>query len=158
MDDDHLLSVGIDEDRLAISLFDVSDISDPKLTDRELLDAWGSEAQYESHAFNYFADEDALAVPSWSTSGDPVLEVLDAQVDALAYKGQVRQEEVLGAFDAGVRECAPIRRSVFMERFAYALSSAGITVTSLDDPTVTLAAVPYLGIDPCLDGGGRGDW
>ncbi|MBN1335203.1 MAG: beta-propeller domain-containing protein, partial [Deltaproteobacteria bacterium] len=58
MDDDHLLSVGMDESgwdwRLAVSLFDVSDIANPKLADRELLDAWGSEAQYESHAFNYF--------------------------------------------------------------------------------------------------------
>ncbi len=163
MDDDHLLSVGMDESggdgwRLAVSLFDVSDISDPKLADRELLDAWGSESQYESHAFTYFADEDALAVPSWSIAGDTVLEVLDARVKGLSSKGQLRQDEVLAAFGDRVIDCAPIRRSVFMERITYALSSAGITIAALDDPTTPLKSVPYLGIDPCVDGYGREGW
>lgn len=153
LDDDHLLSVGMDEDgsdwRLAVSLFDVSDFEAPVLADRELLDAWGSESQYEHHAFNYFAASNSLTIPSWSLSYEPVLEVLDARVEGLTYTGQVRQDAVLAAFGRDVSDCAPIRRSVIMEDYAYALSNAGFTVTSLADPATAVAAVPYLAVDPC---------
>ncbi|MBN1335130.1 MAG: hypothetical protein JXB39_04160, partial [Deltaproteobacteria bacterium] len=100
----------------------------------------------------------ALAIPSWATEGDPVLEVLHATIEGLDPKGRIRQDGVLAAFPSDVAWCAPIRRSVIMEQYAYALSSAGFTVASLDDPTSPLASVPYLGIDPCWGEDGREDW
>lgn len=157
MDEDHLLSVGMDEDSggswyLAVSLFDVSDLEDPQLADRELLDATSSESQTEHHAFNYFADQDALAIPSWTTLYEPVLEVIEATTAGLEPTGRVYQDEVLEAFSSDVTTCAPIRRSVIMDEYAYAVSAAGFTVATLDAPEDTLAAVPFTGVDPCEAG------
>ncbi len=156
MDEDHLLSVGMDESRsgswqLAVSLFDVSDLSEPLLSDRELLDAWGSEAQSDHHAFNYFAAQDALAIPSWALEGDPVLEVLVATPEGLEPSGQLRQDQVLEAFSTDASSCAFIRRSVIMDDLVYGVGSAGFTVAALDAPQDVLAAVPFGGLDPCND-------
>jgi len=149
-----LLAVGMDETssgdwRLAVSLFDVRDPQSPTLQDRELLDAWSSEAQDDHHAFNYFSDQHALAIPSWSTEGSPVLEVLEARVGGLDYTGQVPQEALLEGLDEYDVYCAPVRRSVIMDEYAYAISSAGFTVATLDAPEEVLEAVPFTSVDPC---------
>jgi hypothetical protein len=156
MGENHLLSVGMDETedwdwKLAVSLFDISDMSAPALADRVLLDAAESEALDEHHAFNYFADQDALAIPSWADSGEPVLEILDARASGLSHSGQLSQQQVLESFDAQAWTCAPVRRSVIMDRYAYAVGSAGFTVATLDAPDEVLAAVPFEGLDPCSD-------
>jgi len=156
MGEDHLLAVGMDQDdswdwKLAVSLFDISDIHNPQLADRVMLDASESEALNEHHAFNYFADQDALAIPSWSSGGDPVLELLHVTTAGLSHTGQIAQDDVLTSFDAEAWACAPVRRSVIMDRYAYAIGSAGFTVASIDEPNEILAAVPFEGLDPCND-------
>ncbi|MDP6932750.1 MAG: beta-propeller domain-containing protein, partial [Myxococcota bacterium] len=128
MDEDHLLTVGMDEGddgwRLAVSLFDVSDMEEPVLADRELVDAYGSEAQSEHHAFNYFADTQTLTIPSWTTEYDSVLEVLEATPEGLDWVGSVPQDTVLE--DQEDTWCAPVRRSVIMEEMVWAVSAAGL--------------------------------
>ncbi|MCK6504103.1 beta-propeller domain-containing protein [Myxococcota bacterium] len=148
MDSTHLLAVGQDADwNLQVSLFDVGDLEHPRLVDRVSLDAYGSEAQYEPHAFNYFADQDALAIPAWTTSEEPALEILEATPEGLSYTGRLRQEEVL----ARIYEpwCAPVRRSVIFEDQAMAVSNAGLTVAPLSDPGTVANALPFEGLDPC---------
>jgi hypothetical protein len=149
MDDDHLLSVGIDGDwKLAVSLFDVSDIMAPTLIQRLSLEAGSSESQYEPHAFNYFAEQDALAIPAWSDDYEPVLEVLTATTSGLSYGGRISQEAVLEA--TGVDSyCAPVRRSVIFEDQAFAVGGAGLTVAALSDPDTVVQSVPFVGVDPC---------
>jgi hypothetical protein len=161
MGEDHLLSVGIDGDwNLAVSLFDVGDIRAPKLVQRLSLEASSSESQYEPHAFNYFAEQDALAIPAWSFEGEPVLEVIEATTAGLAYGGRVVQDAVLAA--TGVDSaCAPVRRSVIFEDQAFAVGGAGLTVAALEDPDTVVQSVPFLGVDPCAWEGGsgeEGDW
>lgn len=155
MEEGWLLAVGMDEGspgwQLSVSLFDVRNLDEPLLADRELLDAWGSEAQEDHHAFNYFADQAALAIPSWASEGEPVLEVLDARTTGLTPLGRIHQDDVLESFSDTADGCSPIRRSVIMDRYAYAVSSAGFTVATLDDPAITLGYVPFLGLDPCYD-------
>ncbi|NOY25910.1 MAG: hypothetical protein GXP62_08570 [Oligoflexia bacterium] len=149
MDDTHLLSVGMGGDwRLQVSLFDVADILQPRLVDQQSLDAYGSESQYEPHAFNYFADQDALALPAWSRDDLPGLEVLVARPDGLSYTGRIDQEELLASFP-GAESCAPVRRSVILEDQTVAVSNAGLTVAPLDDPQATVAVAPFTGLDPC---------
>ena len=148
MDETHLLAVGQDEDwRLQVSLFDVGDLSNPILVDRVSLDAWGSEAQYEPHAFNYFADQDALAIPAWTTTEDPALEILVATPTDLSYTGRLSQDEVLQ--ETYEPWCSPVRRSVIYEDQAFAVSNAGLTVAPLSDPEGVVAALPFEGLDPC---------
>ncbi len=149
MGDDHLLAVGIGGDwRLQVSLFDVSDLSAPTLVDRVSLDAYGSEAQYDHHAFNYFAEQDALAIPAWSYDDAPGLEILQATTTGLSYTGRLEQTAVIEALPSA-RQCSPIRRSVIFEDQAYAVSSAGLTVAPLSDPGDVVGALPFVGLDPC---------
>ncbi len=156
MDENHLLTVGMDDGGdggqwgLAVSIFDVTDLEEPFLQDRLIVDAWGSEAQSEHHAFNYFAEKDALAIPSWSYDGAGVLEVFEANVETgLSHTGSVVQEAVLA--QTTYSYCANVRRSVIMEDSIWAISSAGLTATPLDAPSDEIAAVPFVGIDPCVD-------
>jgi len=155
MDDDHLLSVGQDQDDagswyLAVSLFDVSDLDSPALASRVLLDAWSSEAQSDHHAFNYFADAELLAIPSMTTADESVLELLHATPDGLSSIGRVSQAAVLA--DSGLEPwCVPVRRSVVMDDDVWAVSEAGLTAAAIADPSTTKAEVPFLGTDPCSD-------
>ncbi|MBU0756201.1 MAG: beta-propeller domain-containing protein [Planctomycetes bacterium] len=72
--EDHLLSIGKDTDLqeefawyqgLQLSLFEISDFSDPFLSHKELIGDRGtfSEALYQSHAFTFWGDEHLLAFP-----------------------------------------------------------------------------------------------
>jgi len=164
MDEDHLLAIGMDQEapsdsewRVSASIFDVSDLSNPTLLQRELLDAWGSEAQGEHHAFNYFAETETLTVPVWSTSGHSALEVLTATPGELSSQGQLVQPSSLTEVDEW---CTAIRRSIIMEDVVWATSSGGLTAASLESPTTVLATVAYDGVDPCYDmyGGWQEDW
>ena len=72
--DDHLLTIGQDTENmgdfawfqgLQISVYDISDLTDPVLNDMEIIGSrgTGSEALHDHKAFNYFAPKDVLAFP-----------------------------------------------------------------------------------------------
>ncbi len=71
--DDHLLAIGRDADEngrvngLQVSLFDVSDLNNPSLVDSYLITPEGgwswSAAEWDHHAFAYFAESGVLSVP-----------------------------------------------------------------------------------------------
>jgi hypothetical protein len=68
IDENHLVALGRDgSHKLEVSLFDVSDLSAPVLVDQYLLganDTWvWSQAEYDPHAFAYFPEFHALAIP-----------------------------------------------------------------------------------------------
>jgi len=162
IDDGFLVSVGMETDtggwgnQLAVSLFDVTDISNPYLKERELLDAWGSEAQNEHHAFNYFAPTESLTIPSWATQGETVLEVLHVTTEEIDPIGRIAQSTTLSGTDF---QCAGVRRSVVMDDWVWAVSNAGMTAAQIDDPEGQQFAVPFQGVDPCAGGYyGEGWW
>ena len=73
IDANHLVGIGRDADprtgrpdALQLSLFDVSDMTDPQLVDRYTFEGgrstW-SAAEHDHHAFRYFAQQETLAVP-----------------------------------------------------------------------------------------------
>src|SRR5262249_33466472 len=79
LDHDHQIGIGQGQGAqvgnfhtIQISLFDVGDLSNPKLVDQKLYDAGqgsvSSEAQYDPHAFSYFAEQGVLAIPSMTYS------------------------------------------------------------------------------------------
>ena len=71
MDDNHLLTIGKDATETGIpggvqlSIFDVTDLANPTLVDKRIIGSAGtwSEAETNPKAFNYFAEQDALAIP-----------------------------------------------------------------------------------------------
>lgn len=150
MDEDHLLTIGTEDDwSLSISIFDVSDLENPTLQDRLTLDASSSEASYDHHAFNYFAAEQVLAVPSWTDDGDSVLEVIHATPDEpLSSYGRVDQSELIAA--SGEESwCGSVRRSVVMEEYVYSVSGLGLVAAEITDPSHVLSTVAFEGTDPC---------
>jgi uncharacterized secreted protein with C-terminal beta-propeller domain len=75
LDDTHLLGVGRDGNLLKLSLFDVSNLAQPREIDHyEIAPAgwvwwWGSgsEAEYDHHAVSYFPETHTLAIPIYGT-------------------------------------------------------------------------------------------
>lgn len=73
IDANHMIGLGRDADprtgraeELQLSLFDVTDITDPQLVDRYTFegDTWTwSVAEHDHHAFRYFAQQETLAIP-----------------------------------------------------------------------------------------------
>lgn len=154
MDDGHLLAVGMDEDesgwQLAFSIFDVTDLYNPALATRLLVEASSSEAQSDHHAFNYFAEKEVLAVPSTTWEGESVLEVIHATTDTLTSLGRISQSAVLE--EAGLDEwCAPVRRSVVMDDDLWAVSEAGLTAAAIAEPETVKASVAFIGTTSCSD-------
>jgi hypothetical protein len=160
--DGYLVSVGMETDtggwgnQLAISLFDVTDMENPTLKERELLDAWGSEAQNEHHAFNYFPPTESLTIPSWATQGETVLEVIHVTTEEIEPIGRIAQSQTLTTDDYW---CTGVRRSVVMDDWVWAISNAGMTAAQIADPSGQQFAIQFQGVDPC-DGGyyGEGWW
>ena len=158
MGDGHLLAVGMEASEegwatnLSVSIFDVSDLSEPSLASRlQIEDAYGSEAQYEHLAFNYYAPEGVLLMPAntENSSGSELL-LIQAEVDQeLAELGRINQDSLVSD-DEGESWCMGFRRSVVIENYAYAISNAGISIANLDDEEPTsVHQVPFTGVDAC---------
>jgi uncharacterized secreted protein with C-terminal beta-propeller domain len=150
MGDNHLLALGMEQvgDNwdfdLSVSIFDVSDISDPRLQDRITLDAWNSESQNEHHAFNYFPPTQSLSIPSWRNEGSSVLEVIHADpTEELKSRGRIAPNF------SGDSWCTNVRRSVIINETVWAVSDAGLVAADVYDPTDIQATISYAGIDPC---------
>ncbi|MBN2800157.1 MAG: beta-propeller domain-containing protein [Deltaproteobacteria bacterium] len=147
MDEEHLIAVGMESGSLQVSIFDVSDLSDPQLSHRLALDAGGSEAQWDHHAFNYFAPTESLSLPSYTWGGEVALEVVHATTDQLSSYGRLSQPASF--LEEGQEWCGAIRRSVVMDDVVWAVSSGGLSAALVEDPSALVAAVPFSGVDPC---------
>ena len=143
MGEDYLLGLGRYADPatgipqgLQLSLFDVSDLSQPDLLDTYSFsqELWGghSEAEWDHHAFSYFAAHDTVAVPVnlawWDTAQLHVFNVTRA--DGIQFLGQVEHD-------------AAIRRSFQVGDYLYSVSDTTIKVNAIGDPSVEVAALHY---------------
>ncbi|MDP6200256.1 MAG: beta-propeller domain-containing protein, partial [Candidatus Poseidonia sp.] len=166
---DHLLTIGfgpanedgtgLDWAGTQLSLFDISDATDPQQADvirlspvsmeNEYMWTWSwSEATYEHKAFQYWAPKSLLAVPlstyRWVNTNDRygyghyeyitklvLVEVNETDGELNTY-GEVNHSSLFDT-DGESRwwDDRNIRRSIFMGDFVYAISSAGITATNL---------------------------
>ncbi|HAX77628.1 MAG TPA: hypothetical protein DCY88_17780 [Cyanobacteria bacterium UBA11372] len=124
------LVLGIGQDRdpltgmrtLKVSLFDVTDIKNPKEVESFLFEGQyaSSEAQWDHHAVSYFPGSDILAIPyqkSWSEQGLRVFHV--DGVDGLTVLGDIKHQG------------EPIRRSLRIGNDLYAISDKQVTAYNL---------------------------
>ncbi len=148
--DDKLLTIGVGGDenganwRAQVSMFDVSDFSQPRQMDVEELSSegeWGgSEALYEHKAFQYWAPKKLLAVPastySWTSDSYYYRSRLDLiTVDTtggLSHYGSIDHSEFFNSDPTRWWDYRDVRRSIFMGNFIYAISDRGITVHNVD--------------------------
>jgi len=162
MDENHLITLGKDADLdgemvwyqgVQLCLFDVSDPNDPQLLDRVVLGTRGteSEALNDHHAFNYFADQDALAVPICLSEGGPGGPILGEPTFRGLYVYRVTPAdgfELLGRI--ATQDKAPVycgwwsngqdwTRSVFVDSDVYAVTSEVVRAAPLAD----VSSVPW---------------
>jgi hypothetical protein len=167
IDRDHLLAIGQDVPenggwprRVKLSLFDVSDFANPKEKFTQLVgEAHGfSEALHDHRAFTWFASRSTLAIPfvdyrpwwssdsTWSTFTSEVRVFRVDPVRGISALGSVPVKDMYERYsthswDAYGRWYA--RRSVVVDRYVYAISSAGIRVAPLEDPERPLKTVEF---------------
>ncbi|HXG09269.1 MAG TPA: beta-propeller domain-containing protein [Gemmataceae bacterium] len=135
-----LLGIGRDADettgrilRLKISLFDVSDLSNPTLLDDHLIgsdDGWGvsSEAEWDHHAVAYYPEFQTLAIP------------VDSFPQSSLWVFQIDPEtgfHLLGE----VEHDGPVMRSLRIEDMLYSVASDSVKVQPIREPSVTVAEV-----------------
>jgi hypothetical protein len=176
MDETHLLAIGVDlpgdgpvdwrQRSLQLSVFDVSDISAPKLSARARIGtAWAySQALWDHHAFTWFAEKKLLAVPffDWDPTVNPSsgaywgsftsdLRVFQIAADSITLKGALTMKDLFITYGDGNWRWmwSPwIRRSVMASdsagaTFVYAVSDAGIRVADVEQLSVPLATVSF---------------
>ena len=153
---DEETGTGLDWSHTRLSLFDVSNFSNPQagailsLTpvndpDEGWTWAW-SEATYEHKAFQFWAPKGMLAVPvntyrydSWVDANNDYhwnyewiskLMIINVTEDDLTLHGEVNHSDF---YDDGHHwwSSTNIRRSIFMGDYIYAISHGGITATNL---------------------------
>ncbi len=159
LDAGHLLTVGRDANAegqvkgLKLEIFDVTDPTAPASVTRVLIgDDWGtwSEAQYDPHAFQYFAARSLLAIPvsgwapvaqgsdTWEYHSDLfVFKVSNTAIAKLGTVSHVGLLDQLGV-NTGCRQwwgwnVAYISRGLFIEDYVYSISNLGVLVHDTRD-------------------------
>jgi uncharacterized secreted protein with C-terminal beta-propeller domain len=150
IDENHLLTIGRDatvEGRvrgLQLQIFDVTDGKNPILAQKYTYSSteYGqTEATYDHKAFTFFAEKGLLAFPyyAYSTTGTfrSSLEVFKVDV-ATGFKklGSIDHTSLLQSSPTGY--CGgyygpSVRRGVFLENIAYAISYGGIVAKDVND-------------------------
>jgi len=161
--EEHLLAVGeaVDPSGVQISLFDIGDLTDPQLADREIVDTgWsGSEAIWDHHAFNYYEPFDLFAVPinnsyDWGEVDFAGLYVYDVTVEeGITYVGgmdaSVFVDETVDEYY--VQYCSQVRRSIVIEDVLYGVASGGIIAAPVTQPDLSLAVLAFPDNGDCDD-------
>ena len=127
---DQLVTVGREEWRVAISLFNVADVFNPFLESRVILghsNTWSSSsALYEEKAFKVLPDEDLILLPIYQ-NGQRGLQIIDLLDDRLVERGWVQTEDT------------PLRAQPWADRVIAVGSESFFTVdaTDRDAPEMT---------------------
>ena len=156
---DEETGLGLDWSNTRLSLFNVSNFSDPQETqtlsiapvenpdDEGWSWAW-SEATWEHKAFQYWAPKGMLAVPMNTYRYDyyyddegryhydyewvSKLVIVNITEDSMQIHGEVNHSQFYETEDNHWWNSYNIRRSIFMGDYIYAISHAGVTVTHLE--------------------------
>lgn len=169
--EDHLLTIGVhvpdpgqggqvdwQERRMKLSIFDVSDLANPREAHTELVGtAHGySEAVWEHKAFNFFAERGLLAIPfadfrpgEASYWDNFVSDVRVFRIDAQAGitpVGSVSMSDIYQTYayqDWSWTWSPWVRRSVIADDFVYAISDAGVRVAHVDSLATPIATATF---------------
>ena len=133
---DLLFSIGWDEGRVAASLFDVADPSNPTLASRVFLsDSWGgfSESLYDEKALKILSEENLALIPfsvNWSDSGDTGHRIQLLEIDR-ASKSLIPRGRIVHEFEP--------RRSAMVDGALASISQRQIVtadISNRDNPSI----------------------
>jgi len=157
IDSTHLLTVGRDVDPVTgadlgfqVSLFDVSDMTQPRLVDRHLFAGnWtSSEASWDHHAFLYDPESGTLALPLSRHETIWIDENGDGQADwpqteytttLSVFTVSAEGLEVAGEIEHG----STVRRSLRIGEVLFSLSHNSIKASDLVDPSRSLGSLVF---------------
>jgi uncharacterized secreted protein with C-terminal beta-propeller domain len=174
IDDDHILAIGRDPGNWwggapKISIFDVSDMADPKEVQKLVLGGsdW-TQAEWDHHAFTYYPEKKLLGLPitgygdatpgvsEWWKTYRSALAVFT--IDAAKGISQVGELDMTDIYqDPTERDAgwwfggATVARSIFAEDYVYAISNLGVRVAKSNSPGTVAAEVQYDCKDGCPD-------
>jgi uncharacterized secreted protein with C-terminal beta-propeller domain len=151
VDTNHLIGVGRSPGSdlwhnggVQVTLYDVSDLAHPVVTDQKIYpgsnSAWGSAdsaAIYDPHAFSYFAEDGVLAIPldTWGDTNPSVYTLEVLKVDpASGFTG-------LGE----VTHDSQVQRSLRIDGKLYSLAQGDLKVVDLLNPAHVIADVTLPG-------------
>jgi len=164
LDENHLLAIGQNGNNwgatrgMKLSIFDVSDFSNPKESHVMQIDSdLYSEAAYNHLAFNYFAPQKTLALPlsGWKRekTGEysydylSKLQLIRIDVDAgFTQLGDVVMVDTTAVTTPNRTAYATantVERSVFADDVVYAVSGVGIQAVNLQNPGVALGKLTF---------------
>jgi uncharacterized secreted protein with C-terminal beta-propeller domain len=162
--DNMILTIGRDTDinGLMITLFDISDFQNPsRLSNYSISADSYSQAEYNHHAFTWFAAEDMLAIPvsRWNISSDPTpfsydnifngLELFRVTLSDGIQPYASIDHDIFYRDENNENWYYPdaIQRSFFVSddqenSYLYSISSRGFMVNGLASPQTNLAEIP----------------
>ena len=161
IDENHLLTIGRNTPMgntgpTQVSLFDVEDITRPRLIDRYTFERFStSEAETEHHAFGWFAHHNVLAMPSVRVytqrvdqDGDGYSETRETvredklalfTIDVTAERFSGDGIKLLGELDHD----SPVRRAAFIDNVLYSVAERSAMAVSIEDPTIVYAEIEF---------------
>lgn len=144
---------------MQVSLFDVSDPARPLLEDRhvEAIGWQASEAEWDHHAFTYFAPLSMLALPMVAARECADCETGWMVANQLLLFRIAPGEGITpaGVLDVPYRPCGGwARRAVFLDDFVLGIGDAGIAAARVASPGVIVSSVIHSGADGCGDDSG----
>jgi hypothetical protein len=162
--DDRLLTVGTNSatghgGRAMVSLFDVADLTAPRLIDQYNLPQFStSEANFDHHAFGWFAPHELLAVPisryyqdRFDDDGDGYREAIRVvREDALSilHIGVLDSSSPEGITPQGqIEHDARVLRSVYINDYVYSVGLDAVRTVNVADPNTIVDEVLF-GDDP----------
>lgn len=152
LDENHLLTIGRNADEetgvqkeLKLSVFDISDMTLPKevSTYLELKDLW-SEAEWDHHAFSYYASRSTLAIPVQLYDGS-YKSALSVYMITKDY--EIEKSALLDLSDFS-EENFQVRRSIFVtsqdnKTYLYPILTHGVLSYNLDKLSERLSKVVF---------------
>jgi len=139
-DDEHIIGIGMDGDKVKISLFDVTDMSNPiELSKYEISNEYGwgsSSALYEHKAFLFDKEKNLLVVPVWVNTKESAYVFNISIEDGIELRGIIshdsvkeEQQEDYYNYDYGYS----IKRTLYIDNVLYTISDNMVKMNSLDD-------------------------
>ncbi|OGS44324.1 MAG: hypothetical protein A3K76_02370 [Euryarchaeota archaeon RBG_13_57_23] len=136
VDEDHVLGIGMENNCLKISLFNVSDPTNPVEQSQYIaVERWYSEALYDHRAVLFDLEKELLVIPAYTysygydgynyVSGALVFKV--SLSEGISLRGVVTHESDQSYWGQGVT------RSMYIGEYLYTVSYRSIQVNQLDD-------------------------
>lgn len=164
IDEHYLLTIGVDTDSgnlirgVQLSIFDVSNLNRPRLVQRHTMGDGQSisEAVLNHHAFTYFPQHKALAVPLQLVDWDCFDPIISSGLEVFSVDpgtgfeslGRIEQLQMFAGLTQENSSCVDVRRSVMIAEgdnaFVYAISTGGVTVAEIASGLPLVKEVRFL--------------